>query len=121
VSPASGTILVNVTGTGSTGVGQGPSAGRVLLGNPAPNPFIPAAGALAVEFSVPAEMSIDLAVFDLMGRRIASLAHGVTPAGERSARWDGRDASGQLAPVGAYLLRLEAGDVRRALRFVIAR
>ena len=121
VSPASGTLLVNVVGSGSTGVGPAATAGRVLLGNPVPNPFIPAAGALAVEFSVPSAVAIDLAVFDLMGRRIASVSHGLSPAGEHTVRWDGRDTSGQLAPVGAYMLRLDAGGVRRALRFVIAR
>ena len=98
-------------------------AAALLAASPGPARALtpPDAGALAVEFSVPAAMAVDLAVFDLMGRRVASLSHGVTPAGERSVRWDGRDASGQLAPVGVYLLRLEAGGASRALRFVIAR
>lgn len=120
VVPASGTIQVNVV-AGTAAVDPPAGATSVLLANPAPNPFIPGAGTLTVEFTLTVAAPAELAVFDLFGRRVATLEQGLVPAGVHTARWDGRDAAGRLAPVGAYVLQLDAGGVRRALRFVIAR
>ena len=50
-----------------------------------------------------------LAVFDISGRRLATLAQGVLPAGERSIRWNYRSDDGRTLPTGLYLVRADVG------------
>jgi hypothetical protein len=53
---------------------------------------------------------VALEVFDVRGRRIASLVNGARPAGPQSVLWKTR-----AIPAGLYFLRLESGN-RTAVR-----
>ena len=75
---------------------------HVLL-SPRPNPFRHEAG---LGFDLPAPADVDLSVYDLNGRRIIQLAHGLLPAGPQRYLWDGRTASGLPAAAGFYFVRL---------------
>ena len=66
-----------------------------------PNPFN---RILTVDFSLAASGDVQLAAYDLAGRRIAVLTEGVYTAGYHSVRWT---PSG--IPGGVYMLRLDAG------------
>ncbi|MEM1056527.1 MAG: T9SS type A sorting domain-containing protein [Bacteroidota bacterium] len=68
---------------------------------PRPNPF---ASRTSIAFSLDAEASVSLAVFDALGRRVAVLAEGLYRPGTHRAVFEASD----LAP-GAYVVRLEAG------------
>jgi hypothetical protein len=79
------------------------------LGLPHPNP---AHDALQLEFGVPVEQNgaaLELAVYDLAGRRVRTIVQGVARGGRNEAGWDMRDARGARAPGGVYLVRLIAG------------
>jgi hypothetical protein len=103
------------------GVPSLPSAGVVELGAARPNPARAGSGT-SLAFSLPRAMSrVELSVFDLAGRRIATLAHGPLPAGPQSAHWDGSDAQGVRAPSGVYFARLITEDGVATGKFVIAR
>jgi flagellar hook assembly protein FlgD len=52
---------------------------------------------------------------------VATVFHGALPAGERTFRWDGRDAAGRAAAPGAYRARLSAAGVREARAFALVR
>lgn len=79
----------------------GPVAeGVVSLSAARPNP---STGATAFTFTLPMAAEIDLAVFDLRGRRVTQLARGSFGPGAHPARWDGSTA----AP-GIYFARLTA-------------
>ncbi len=53
-------------------------------------------GALTVRFTAAgAAGDTDVSVFDIRGRRVATLAHGRFAAGDRTVTWDGRDAHGR--------------------------
>jgi hypothetical protein len=68
----------------------------------APNPFSQSTN---ISLSLTAPARVDLSVFDVAGRRVATVVN--TRAGELlEARWDGRDASGRPAASGVYFLRL---------------
>jgi hypothetical protein len=79
----------------------------------APNPF---SRSLALTIDVPASAgSVELAVFDLAGRRVRRLATGPLTAGRHAYTWDGRGENGERLPAGAYLVKL-TGAGRTATR-----
>lgn len=65
-----------------------------------PNPFNPAT---MIEFSIPNPERVTLAVFNILGQRVATLITGQLDAGTHSYYWD---ASGLAS--GLYIYRLEA-------------
>jgi immune inhibitor A len=62
-----------------------------------------------------------LAVFDVRGRRIASIAHAPVPAQYGFVVWDGTDRAGRPVPAGIYFARLDWGGVRATRRLVVVR
>jgi hypothetical protein len=81
-----------------------------------PNPF---AGITTIRFALPTASPVRLMVFDLMGRRVRTLALGSFIAGYHSVGWDHRDASGNLVRPGVYLYRLIAGSFRDQKKMVL--
>jgi hypothetical protein len=78
----------------------------------------PARGAATLEYELPATGPVTLAVFDLQGRRVATLADSLQPAGVHRATWAGTDAGGRAAAAGIYLVRLQAGGARATLKLL---
>jgi hypothetical protein len=74
-----------------------------------PNPFH---GAARLTFTVPdaAGADVELAVFDVAGRRMASLARGWLGAGPHVLQWDGRGLDGARARAGMYFVRGRIGQ-----------
>jgi PKD repeat protein len=82
-----------------------------------PNPFwseatSPAFGGGNLEtnirYALPDNGNVVLAVFDLSGRCVATLASGTQAAGEHVVRWSGRDDAGNRVSSGIYFYRLDA-------------
>src|SRR5690606_4658367 len=92
-------------GEGAGGRGFGPTAQARLgglpaayaLGRPYPNPFT---GEATVPFELPEDARVEVAVYDLLGRRVAELADGPFAAGRHVAVLDGRGLAS-----GVYLVR----------------
>ncbi len=92
---------------------------RTALGAAYPNPFNPSA---SVPFELTAAGPVSLVVYDLCGRRVATLLNGVRmSAGHHEVRWNGRDTSGRSAATGSYLFRLETDDYRGEIRAVLVK
>jgi hypothetical protein len=83
----------------------GPARGFDLAQN-FPNPF---RASTEVRFSLPQRSSVKIAVFDVAGREVASLADGAWDAGSHSVSWAGRTDSGSPARGGVYFVRLAVG------------
>jgi len=97
--------------------GGAPRAGR-LLRPVHPNPF----GRLTrVPFALERPGRARLEIFDMTGRRAATLIDADLPAGEHDAEWDGRDEGGRNAAAGTYLVRLHVGSTVEAERLVVLR
>jgi hypothetical protein len=79
-----------------------PAHGFMLAQN-FPNPF---RASTEVRFSLPQRSQVDLAVFDVAGREVASLSNGAWDAGSHSVRWAGTTDSGKAARGGVYFVRL---------------
>jgi len=85
-----------------------------LRGN-SPNPT---RSSSTIAFDLPSASKVDLGVFDVHGRRVATLVHGLVQAGRHEAVWSGRDALDQEVASGVYFYRLRAGETlltRKAL------
>jgi hypothetical protein len=67
-----------------------------------PNPFNPAT---KIDFSLREECEVNLAVYNVLGQKVATLVNGRMVAGEHSVNWDARDVGS-----GVYFYRLTAGD-----------
>jgi hypothetical protein len=81
-----------------------------------PNPFNP-----VTRFTVdlPKATEVEVAVYDLLGRKIASLLSGNQAAGEYTLEWNGRDASGMVVPTGMYLLRLSSDEFNATQKIML--
>jgi len=84
---------------------ESPPAVR-LVGNH-PNPFNPTT---TISFAVEHEQRVTISVFDVEGRRVATIANQIFDAGIHSVKWTGRDDAGRTVPSGTYLVQMETGD-----------
>ncbi len=75
----------------------------------------PVQGTARVGYTLPANADVDLSVYDLLGRKVATLASGAKAAGDHQARLDA-----DLAP-GVYVMRLQAGGAQVTRRVVVGR
>jgi hypothetical protein len=64
-----------------------------------PNPFNPST---RIRFGVPRSANVTIAVFDILGRKVATLASGMMPPGVHSMVWDC-----STCPSGMYLIRMQ--------------
>ena len=89
------------------------AAGAVLHQN-YPNPFNPMT---RIDFALDRPGSVELTVFDVAGRRVASLVQGSLAAGDHHVTWNGKTDAGTPAPTGrySYVLRTADGQVARSL------
>jgi hypothetical protein len=100
-------LYVDPTGVGEPRLG---AAGDVRL---TAAPTVTRSGT-TLRASRPFGEAARLGIFDVTGRRLATLRPGV---GSHEVEWDGRSAAGEPAPAGVYFVRLE-GDRAEAARVV---
>jgi hypothetical protein len=84
----------------------------------APNPFRPG---MHLRLGLPGRARVELAVFDVSGRRVADLLDTDLSAGEHTLTWDGRGNHGTLLGAGVYWARLIAGSDQVVRRFALLR
>ncbi len=81
----------------------------------------PARTAATIKFALPEATTAELEVYDLSGRRVATLYSGAAEAGEREVVWNLAGDDGSAVAPGVYIYRLRTpGDVA-ARRLVVAR
>ena len=101
-------ILQLNTATGAvTGV-KGSSAREFRLNQNFPNPFNPAT---TIHFSIPTRSFVHLAVYDLVGRQVATLVDEVKEPGDYPVQWK------PDLPSGVYLYRVECRSDQKGILF----
>ncbi len=70
---------------------------------------------------LPARMRVELAVFDIAGRRVRTVLDEELPAGEKEVRWDGLGGRGEVPGAGVYFVRLLAAGNRRSTKLLLLR
>lgn len=115
------TVLGNESGSADitvlagVGVDGEPLPAAVALEPGRPNPF---GRATTMRFGLPAAGHARLAVYDVSGGRVTTLANGAFPAGWHTRVWDGLDASGRRVAPGVYFVRLQVGRITETGRLV---
>ena len=71
-----------------------------------PNPFQPRT---TLVYDLPEAGRVSLTVYDVRGRRVATIADAHQSAGRHSVEWNGADRNGRALPSGVYMIRMEAG------------
>jgi hypothetical protein len=100
----------------STGVGDIPVAGLQLRA--APNPFNPQT---RISYTVPSAGTVRLVVYDVTGRRVATLVDGDVGAGTHDITWAGEGDGGGSVASGVYFARLETATARTVYKLVVAK
>jgi hypothetical protein len=85
--------------------------GELALYPARPNPFNPTT---SFSFDLPATSDVRLEVFDVLGRRTATVLEGSLPAGRHTAGWDASDL-----PSGVYFARLSTPTSTRTTKLVL--
>ena len=63
----------------------------------------------------------DVALYDLAGRRVRTLARGRFEGGQQIVVWDGRDDAGHPVASGIYFLRSRSGSEETSVKVTVIR
>jgi hypothetical protein len=96
----------------TTGVGEGgPQAFRLLAST--------GLGSARLAFTLPEAGRARLAIYDLQGRKVVTLADGPLGAGTHTTDWNLTDRAGQRVGAGLFWALLESGGRRTSARLVV--
>jgi hypothetical protein len=76
-----------------------------------PNPFNPVT---TINYSLPADLTVDLSVYNILGQKILTLVEGKESAGYHSITWDASNL-----PSGIYFYHLNAGEYSQIRKCVL--
>ena len=97
-------FIRGVTGQNSpSAVRDVPSIEGIRL---SPNPFNPK---IVARFAVDMPTQVQIAVYDIRGRRVRVLLEGMVGEGYNQVIWDGRDAAGKDLAAAPYFIRFDTG------------
>jgi flagellar hook assembly protein FlgD len=99
-------------------VDPGPFAPASALLAARPNPFNPRT---TITFAVRHPSRVRIVVYDLAARQVAAVNDQVYGAGTHEVEWNGKDASGRLAPSRTCLVRMEAPERIESWKVTLAR
>ena len=103
---SSGTI-VNITDTGIEKISTHDVPTQFQLSQNYPNPLN---GETSISFHLPYSCSVRIDIFNVHGKRIATLANDIFQAGTYRVRWDGKRETGDFVTSGVYMYSMMAGD-----------
>ena len=79
----------------------------------------PAQSNVRISFDLAQAGDVDLAIYDVSGREVATVFRGRWDAGAHELGWDGRDASGRPVEGGIYFARMNGADHSTVSRVVM--
>lgn len=82
-----------------------------------PNPF---RGTTTIRFDLPVRSPVRLEVFDLLGRKVRTIANRTFEPGFHAVEWDHRDGGGRVLAPGVYVYRLNAGGFSARRKMTLA-
>jgi hypothetical protein len=83
-----------------------------------PNPFN---ACTVIPYVLPSQAAVRLAVYDLVGRQVATLIQETQQVGTHLVVWRGTDSQGNPVSSGVYVYRLRAGTLEQARTMTLLR
>jgi|GEM_PF-502978 len=83
-----------------------------------PNPFNQEC---IIGFQIPKTEKVRIAVYNILGQRVAMLADGVYSAGDHIVRWNGKTESGISLSSGIYFYQVQAGNFMKTQKMALIR
>ena len=93
-------------------------APRFALHPNTPNPFNPTT---RLAFELPQRGRAVLAIYDVRGRAVRTLADATLDAGPHTLTWDGTNTTGRACASGMYLARLSSNGQQAVQRLILLR
>jgi len=116
---ATGNKKIVTTADNTTGVNDGGSSlpSAFTLDQNFPNPFNPET---MISFNLDKSADVSLVIFDILGRKVATVCQGVLSAGSHQYRWTGVDDNGIHVSSGVYFYRLSSdqGSITRKMAYI---
>jgi len=72
-----------------------------------------------ISYELPKAMSVELCLYNTLGRKVRTLVQGNQAAGSHQVSWDGKDQTGRPVPSGVYLYQLNAGSLQAVKQLVV--
>jgi lysophospholipase L1-like esterase len=83
-----------------------------------PNPFNPQT---TIRFALPVTGQVSMAIFDVLGKRVRTLANSRMNAGYHQLTWDGLNDQGATVASGSYYLIVQTSGHRESRRLILVR
>jgi len=71
-----------------------------------------------ISFSLNAASDVEMAIYNIMGKKVSSLEYNRYPAGDHTITWNGTSDSGSIIEPGMYILRMRAGNDVSSLKIL---
>lgn len=81
-----------------------------------PNPFNPETN---ISFSIPWSSNVELEVYNIIGKKVKTLASGYMKQGEHVVKWNGKDEAGKPVSSGVYLCQLKTLGIKKVHRITL--
>ncbi len=81
-----------------------------------PNPFNPET---RIAYQIPVSGFVSLAIYDQLGKEIATLVSQNQAAGQHYVNWNGKDALGKIVPSGTYFYTLKSGNSTQSKKMIL--
>ena len=104
--------------TGGDEAAAGSQALQARMWPNSPNPFNPET---LIAFELPWAAQVQLEVYDVLGRRVRTLASESYSAGTHSVMWNGRGDEGHPVAGGVYFARLVADGQQAVQRMLLVK
>ncbi|MDP2424672.1 MAG: FlgD immunoglobulin-like domain containing protein, partial [Bacteroidales bacterium] len=74
-----------------------------------------------IEFRLPVSSHVTIDIFDLQGRKVATLVNEIRNSGTYALHWNGTSSDGKVIPEGINVVRMIAGNQVISRKIVFTR
>ena len=81
-----------------------------------PNPFNPTT---TLSYELPKDALVNIAIYDMMGKKIKTLVSGFQTLGYKTIKWDATDEQNHPVSAGLYLYTIHADEFRYTRKMMV--
>ena len=108
--------LITFNISGELGADIGLNAEKFTISEAFPNPFNTFT---TLNFNVQEELTLNITIYNILGKRVKNLVSNKYTVGDHSVSWDSRNDQGNLVSAGMYIYTIQAGEFRQTRKMVL--